>query len=35
MYMQIYTPDFVRQVGFSCLGCRRFNEGDQAQAQAQ
>jgi hypothetical protein len=32
VYMLLYTPDFVR-VGFSYLGCRRFNEGDQAQAQ--
>lgn len=32
-YMHLYTPDFVRRVGLSCLGCRRFNEGTQAQAQ--
>ena len=31
--MQLYTPDFVRRVGLSCLGGRRFNKGDQAQAQ--
>jgi hypothetical protein len=32
-YMRLYTQDFVRRVGLSCLACRRFNEGDQAQAQ--
>ena len=31
--MQLYTPDFVLRVGLSWLGCRRFNEGTQAQAQ--
>jgi hypothetical protein len=30
--MRLYTQDNVRRVGLSCLGCRRFNEGDQAQA---
>jgi hypothetical protein len=32
MYMCLYTLDNVRRVRLSCLGCRRFNEGDQAQA---
>ena len=30
--MHLYTQDNVRRVGLSCLVCRRFNEGDQAQA---
>lgn len=33
LYMLLYTSDFVCRVGFSYLGCRRFDEGNQAQAQ--
>jgi hypothetical protein len=32
VYMHLYTQDFVRRVGLSSQGCRRFYEGDQATA---
>lgn len=33
VYAALYTPDFIRRVGLSYLGCRRFYERTQAQAQ--